>query len=84
MLYGLKEAPKQWHERFDRIVLSNGSKTYESDMCVYSKFHEIEVWQYIYADDMLICGTILEYAETTKTLSNFNMMIWVLLMLCYI
>ena len=25
-LYGLKQVPKQWHEKFDNIVLSNGFK----------------------------------------------------------
>ena len=23
-LYGLKQAPKKWHEKFDKVIVSNG------------------------------------------------------------
>lgn len=35
--YGLKQAPKQCHEKFDKITLSNGFKINECDKCVYKK-----------------------------------------------
>lgn len=37
-LYGLKQTPKQWHEKFDEVILSFGFKINEYDKCVYSKF----------------------------------------------
>ncbi|GJY43093.1 zinc finger, CCHC-type containing protein [Tanacetum coccineum] len=39
-LYGLKHAPKQWHQKFDEVVLSNGYLLNQADKCVYSKFDE--------------------------------------------
>nr|GEU87025.1 hypothetical protein [Tanacetum cinerariifolium] len=36
--YGLKRAPKQWHQNFDEVVLSSGFHLNQSDKCVYSKF----------------------------------------------
>jgi len=39
-LYGLKQALKLWHEKFDRIVLSNGCRVSEFDKCLYVKVAE--------------------------------------------
>nr|GEV68768.1 protein ALP1-like isoform X1 [Tanacetum cinerariifolium] len=35
-----EEAPKQWHQKFDEVVLSNGYLLNQADKCVYSKFDE--------------------------------------------
>ncbi|WRX14694.1 Reverse transcriptase [Theobroma cacao] len=37
-LYGLKRAPKQWHEKFNSSILSYDFKHNGVDKCVYSKF----------------------------------------------
>ncbi|GKD96700.1 zinc finger, CCHC-type containing protein [Tanacetum coccineum] len=37
-LYGLKQTSKQWHQKFDEVVLSNGYLLNLADKCVYSKF----------------------------------------------
>ncbi|GKB71168.1 zinc finger, CCHC-type containing protein [Tanacetum coccineum] len=34
------QAPKQWHQKFDEVVLSNGCLLNQVDKCVYSKFDE--------------------------------------------
>ncbi|GKB55931.1 zinc finger, CCHC-type containing protein [Tanacetum coccineum] len=34
-LHGLKQAPKQWHKKFDEVVLSSGFHLNQSDKCVY-------------------------------------------------
>nr|GEU90483.1 hypothetical protein [Tanacetum cinerariifolium] len=39
-LYRLKQAPKQWHQKFDKVVLSDGYLLNQADKCVYSKFNE--------------------------------------------
>ena len=36
-LYGLKQTLKQWHEKFDRVLLNNGFLSVEVDNCVYTK-----------------------------------------------
>nr|GEV42321.1 zinc finger, CCHC-type [Tanacetum cinerariifolium] len=41
-LYGLNQAPKQWHQKFDDVVLSSGFLLNQSDKCVYSKFDSSE------------------------------------------
>nr|GEW70809.1 zinc finger, CCHC-type [Tanacetum cinerariifolium] len=41
-LYGLKLAPKQWHQKFDEVVLSNGYLLNQADKCVYRKFDASE------------------------------------------
>ncbi|GJZ55919.1 zinc finger, CCHC-type containing protein [Tanacetum coccineum] len=39
-LYGLKHAPKKWHQKFDEVVLSSGYLVNQADKCVNSKFDE--------------------------------------------
>ena len=36
-LCGLKQAPKQWHEKFDATILSYGFHVIMTDECVYYK-----------------------------------------------
>ena len=36
-LFGLKQASKQWHEKFDNSLLKNGFLYVEVDKCVYTK-----------------------------------------------
>nr|GEW15419.1 zinc finger, CCHC-type [Tanacetum cinerariifolium] len=35
-----EEAPKQWHQKFVEVVLSNGYLLNQADKCVYNKFDE--------------------------------------------
>nr|GEY54351.1 zinc finger, CCHC-type [Tanacetum cinerariifolium] len=39
-LYGLKQTPKEWHQKFNEVVLSNGYLLNQANKCVYSKFDE--------------------------------------------
>nr|GEZ24354.1 zinc finger, CCHC-type [Tanacetum cinerariifolium] len=39
-LSGLKQAPKQWHQKFDEVVLSSGFHLNQSAKCVYRKFDD--------------------------------------------
>jgi hypothetical protein len=34
-LYGLKQTPKQWHEKFDVTLISAGFSVNDADRCVY-------------------------------------------------
>ena len=75
-LYGRKQAPKQWHAKFDKVMLSNGFKINECDKCVYIKNtpnHEVIVC--LYVDDMLIISkNIIDINATKRMLSkSFDM-----------
>ncbi|GJW28879.1 zinc finger, CCHC-type containing protein [Tanacetum coccineum] len=54
-----EHAPKQWHQKFNEVVLSNAYLLKQADKCVYSKFDESHkgVIICLYVDDMLIFGT---------------------------
>ncbi|GKC81609.1 zinc finger, CCHC-type containing protein [Tanacetum coccineum] len=76
-LYGLKQEPKQWHNKFDKSVLSNGFTHNSSDRCIYSKFiKDYGVILCLYVDDILIVGTNMEdeantsYESSCKLLEN--------------
>ena len=36
-LYGLKQSPTQWHNKFDHVLISNGLSINDADKCIYSK-----------------------------------------------
>ncbi|GJY96943.1 zinc finger, CCHC-type containing protein, partial [Tanacetum coccineum] len=67
-LYRIKQAPKQWHQNFNEVILSNGYLLNQADKCVYSKFDEIGegVIICLYVDDMLIFGTDQVQVDLTK------------------
>nr|GEX93458.1 hypothetical protein [Tanacetum cinerariifolium] len=39
-----EEAPKQWHQKFDEVVLSNGYLLNQADKCVYRNFDETGIF----------------------------------------
>jgi hypothetical protein len=56
-LYGLKQASKQWHEKFDRTLTSVGFVINEADKCVYYCHGGGKgVILCLYVDDILIFG----------------------------
>ena len=70
-LYGLKQATKQWHEKFDNVMLSHGFKINECDKCVYVKDDEHGyVIVCLYVDDMLIVGSDDKMITSTKNMLN--------------
>ena len=66
--YELKQAPKQWHQKFDETILFFGFKLNQADKCYYSKFdnHGNGVIICLYIDDMLIFCTSLVHIQETK------------------
>ena len=72
-LYGFKQAPKQWHEKFDRIILEYGFRANEFDKCLYYK--EIDgahVLLSLYVDDILIFGSNLKIINDVKSYLSIN------------
>jgi hypothetical protein len=66
-LYCLKQAPKQWHEKFDKTLTSVGFVVNEADKCVYYRYGGGEgVILCLYVDDILIFGTSLNASKEVK------------------
>ncbi|GKE94638.1 zinc finger, CCHC-type containing protein, partial [Tanacetum coccineum] len=59
-----EEAPKQWHQKFNEVVLSNGNLLNQADKCVYSKFDESE------AD--VILGIRIKHESNGIAISQFH------------
>jgi hypothetical protein len=75
-LYGLKQAHKQWHEKFDRTLTYVGFVVNEADKCVYYQYGGGEgVILCLYVDDILIFGTSLDVIKEIKDFlsNNFEM-----------
>ncbi|GJY23715.1 zinc finger, CCHC-type containing protein [Tanacetum coccineum] len=76
-LYALKQEPKQWHQKFNEVVLSSSFPLNQSDKCVFSKFDGSGkgVIICLYVDDMLIFGTDQNQVDKTKKFvsSKFSM-----------
>ena len=75
-LYGLKHAPKQWHDKFNTTLTSSGFVVNEADKCVYYRHGGDEgVILCLYVDDILIFGTNLKVIEEVKSFlsQNFEM-----------
>jgi len=72
-LYGLKQTPKQWHEKFDYVILEYGFKHNSADKCIYSKFtNDFGVIIYLYMDDILIISTNINDVNDTKKYLTFK------------
>lgn len=63
-LYDLKQAQKQWHEKFDYAMMANGFN--ECDKCVYIKDTEYGYFMYLYVDDMFIVDSNDRWSNLLK------------------
>ncbi|GJS15824.1 retrovirus-related pol polyprotein from transposon TNT 1-94 [Tanacetum coccineum] len=75
-LYGLKQDPKQWHQKFDHVMLECRFKINECDKCVYVKdTNNGYVILCLYVDDMLIVESNDKMIQSTKDMlkSRFDM-----------
>ena len=67
-LYGLKKAPNQWYEKYDKTLISAGFSVNEADKCVYYRHGVSErVLLCLYVDDILIFGTNLDVVNEDKS-----------------
>ena len=74
--YGLKQAPKQWHSKFDHVLISNGFSIIDVDKCIYNKVENNScIIICLYVDDMLIFGTNLQVVINSNSFlrSKFDM-----------
>jgi hypothetical protein len=75
-LYGLKQSPRMWYQKFDTNILGLGFVRSRVDHCVYSKQagnHFIYV--VLYVDDMLLVGNNMDVIKEVKShlSSKFDM-----------
>jgi hypothetical protein len=75
-VYDLKQAPKQWHEKFDITLILAGFSVNEADRYVYYCHGGGQgVTLCLYVDDILIFGTSLDMINEVKIFlcKSFNM-----------
>lgn len=49
-IYGLKQSPTKWHEKFDNLIMSDDFRFNESVKCIYYKFENdicTLIWLYL-------------------------------------
>ncbi|KAM2897932.1 hypothetical protein COP2_007520 [Malus domestica] len=68
-LYGLKQSPRQWYLRFDKVMKDFGYTRSQYDHCVYHKKARGGTYVYllIYVDDMLIASSDRTEISKLKT-----------------
>ncbi|KAL2244235.1 UNVERIFIED_CONTAM: Retrovirus-related Pol polyprotein from transposon TNT 1-94 [Sesamum indicum] len=67
-LYGLKQVPKQWHEKFDKTILAFLFTVNENDKCIYCKVKgDKMIILCLYVDDILLIGSCLDIITETKS-----------------
>ena len=75
-LYGLNQAPKQWHEKFDKTLTSTRFVVNETNTCVYYRYGGGKgLILCLYVDYILIFGTSIDEINDVKSFlsQNFDM-----------
>ena len=73
-LYGLKQSPRQWNNRFDEFMQKIGYERSQYDSCVYFKVLQNGEYIYLllYVDDILIASKDKKQVCELKVLLNFE------------
>eukprot|EP00253_Pinus_taeda_P033307 PITA_33307 len=75
-LYGLKQSPRMWYQKFDTFIRGLGFTRSKADHCVYFKLiGDRVIYLVLYVDDMLLVGNDKEIIQVLKTQlsSKFDM-----------
>ncbi|CAB0007771.1 unnamed protein product [Nesidiocoris tenuis] len=75
-IYGLKQSPKNWYEKFDEFMLKENFKRSYHDSCLYSKITpKFKIYCFIYVDDLIIASDSLIQMKNfkSKLYQNFDM-----------
>jgi hypothetical protein len=67
-LYGLKQSPRMWYQKFDTYILGLGFVRSRFDHCVYSKkVGNHFIYVVLYVDDMLLVGNNMDVIKEVKS-----------------
>jgi hypothetical protein len=67
-MYGLKQSPRMWYQKFDTYMLGLGFTRSKEDHCVYFKLiGDHLIYLVLYVDDMLLIGKNKEIIQDVKT-----------------
>jgi len=75
-LYGLKQSPRMWYQKFDTFIQGLGFTRSKADHCVYfNLIVDHVIYLVLYVDDMLLVGNDKEIIQDLKThlSSKFDM-----------
>jgi hypothetical protein len=75
-LYGMKQSPRMWYQKFDTYILGLGFVRSRADHCVYSKqVGNRFIYVVLYVDDMLLVGNNMDVIKEVKSQlsSKFDM-----------
>jgi len=74
-LYGLKQSPRMWNQKFDTFIQGLGFTRSKVDHCMCFKLiGDRVIYLVLYVDDMLLVGNDKEIIQDLKTqLSKFDM-----------
>ena len=75
-LYGLKQSPRMWYQKFDTFIWGLDFTRRKADHCVYLKLiGDRVIYMVLYVDDMLLVGNDKEIIQDLKThlSSKFDM-----------
>lgn len=68
-LYGLKEAPRLWYDKFSSVMLHLKFASLKSDSCVYRRGN---IWIILYVDDIILMGpTMNDIKKSQSDLSQY-------------
>lgn len=67
-IYGLKRSPKNWNDKFNKVMEREGFYRSHNDTCLYYRFsNNVKLYVLIYVDDLIIVGNDLEEVKSFKT-----------------
>ena len=75
-IYGLKQASRQWYQKFDQVISSFGFMENTVDQCIYHKVSESKfIFLVLYVDDILLASSDINLLHETKRFlsRNFSM-----------
>ncbi|KAM1998218.1 hypothetical protein EV2_005744 [Malus domestica] len=75
-IYGLKQASRQWNQKFDEVITSFGFVMNKIDNCVYMKMINSRfIFLLLYVDDILLASSDIHLLQETKSMlsNSFDM-----------
>lgn len=72
-IYGLKQSPRQWYQRFHQCMIDSGYIRFQSDRNVYSRHTQaMFLLLAIYVDDILLLSNSEQALQQAKDELHFN------------